>query len=88
MGIGHLSSLILQSVLLNNQKNNRTFFLQYCGTEDFLYVENQYFKKKAERLLIHFNYEEGPGEHTWAYWDETIQIVLEQFNSIRLNNIK
>ena len=49
---------------------------QCCGTEDFLYKENLYFRDEIRKLPIELTYEEGPGEHTWAYWDTMIQRVL------------
>lgn len=49
---------------------------QCCGTEDFLYKENIYFRDEVRKLPIDLTYEEGPGEHTWSYWDEMIQRVL------------
>lgn len=50
---------------------------QCCGTEDFLYADNQRFRKAAEASTLDFTYEEGPGEHEWGYWDKMIQRVLE-----------
>lgn len=50
---------------------------QCCGTEDFLYADNQTFKKAADRSGLDFTYEEGPGEHEWGYWDRMIQQVLK-----------
>ena len=49
---------------------------QCCGTEDFLYKENIYFRDEVRKLPIDLTYEEGPGEHTWAYWDRMIENVL------------
>ncbi|MHC5228966.1 alpha/beta hydrolase [Enterococcus sp. LJL99] len=54
-------------------------FLQICGTEDFLYEDNQTFKKKATDALANFTYEEGPGGHTWEFWNQEIQRVLAFF---------
>lgn len=50
---------------------------QCCGTEDFLYEENQNFKEHANRLNLDLVYEEGPGQHEWGYWDQQIQRVLK-----------
>lgn len=50
---------------------------QCCGTEDFLYQENQNFLKKAREHGLDITYEEGPGAHEWGYWDKQIQRVLE-----------
>jgi len=49
---------------------------QCCGTEDFLYRDNQAFRAFIQPLGFDYTYAEGPGEHTWAFWDEYIQKVL------------
>lgn len=49
---------------------------QCCGTEDFLYEDNLRFRDHAKTLGLDLTYEEGPGEHNWAYWDQMIQKVL------------
>ena len=50
-------------------------FYMACGTEDFLYRNNLGFLQAFGDALA-IDYEEGPGEHTWAFWDEYIQRVL------------
>lgn len=49
---------------------------QCCGTEDFLYYNNLSFRDFLQVLPFDLTYEEGPGEHTWAYWDAMIQRAL------------
>ncbi|MGB8982325.1 MAG: alpha/beta hydrolase family protein [Anaerolineales bacterium] len=49
---------------------------QCCGTEDFLYADNIRFRDAVRKLPLDLTYEEGPGEHNWAYWDVMIQKVL------------
>lgn len=49
---------------------------QWCGTEDFLYAQNVKFRKHAEKLGLDLTYEESPGVHSWKYWDEKIQTIL------------
>jgi putative tributyrin esterase len=49
---------------------------QCCGTEDFLYAGNIRFRDAIRELPLDLTYEEGPGEHVWAYWDKKIQDVL------------
>jgi S-formylglutathione hydrolase FrmB len=49
---------------------------QCCGTEDFLYADNVRFRDAIRQLPLDLTYEEGSGEHTWAYWDKMIQRVL------------
>lgn len=52
---------------------------QCCGTEDFLYQNNLSFRDFARELPLDLTYEEGPGAHTWDYWDKMIQRVLTWF---------
>jgi S-formylglutathione hydrolase FrmB len=49
---------------------------QCCGVDDFLYADNLAFKQHAVTLGLPLTYEEGPGEHNWAYWDQQVQRVL------------
>lgn len=49
---------------------------QCCGTEDDLYPDNVRFREAVRKLPFDYTYEEGPGEHNWAYWDQMIQSVL------------
>ncbi len=49
---------------------------QCCGTGDFLYADNVRFRDLVSKLPLDLTYEEGPGEHNWAYWDRMIQDVL------------
>lgn len=49
---------------------------QCCGTEDFLYADNVQFRDAVQKLPLDLTYEEGPGEHNWAFWDKMIQNVL------------
>ncbi|WP_374019793.1 alpha/beta hydrolase family protein [Paenibacillus thiaminolyticus] len=50
---------------------------QCCGTEDFLYEDNLRFREAVRRTGFELTYTEGPGDHTWEYWDARIQDVLE-----------
>ncbi len=50
---------------------------QCCGTEDFLYDNNQRFREIMSDLSFDYTYEEEPGEHEWGYWDMKIQRVLQ-----------
>jgi S-formylglutathione hydrolase FrmB len=49
---------------------------QCCGTADFLHADNVRFRDAVRKLPLDLTYEEGPGEHNWAYWDKMIQNVL------------
>ncbi|MCL1796476.1 MAG: esterase family protein [Clostridia bacterium] len=47
-----------------------------CGTEDFLYENNKSFLARFQKPLD-IQYIEGPGDHSWAFWDAYIQRVLD-----------
>lgn len=51
---------------------------QVCGTEDFLYSANIRFRDYVQKLGVNldYTYAEGPGAHSWDYWDARIQEVL------------
>ena len=47
------------------------------GTEDSLYDFCVPVKEKLETLGYDLTYFEGPGNHTWEFWDEHIQRTLD-----------
>ena len=50
-------------------------FIQ-CGTEDFLYDDNQRFMKYLDEKGINYKYEEGPGEHDYAFGTKQLNVQL------------
>ncbi len=50
---------------------------QACGTEDFLYADNISFRDFARGLGVDLTYEEGPGSHSWQFWDTYIQRAMD-----------
>ena len=50
-------------------------FIQ-CGTEDFLYDDNQRFMKYLDEKGINYKYEEGPGNMIML-WDKAIERTIE-----------
>jgi putative tributyrin esterase len=73
--------------LLNRQKNNKCNIpklFQCCGTEDVLYPGNINFKKHLEKNDIPFMYEEGPGEHDWDYWNESIKKFITFIRNLNI----
>jgi putative tributyrin esterase len=50
----------------------------WCGTEDFLYPLNVRMRDHLRTLGYDLTYEESPGDHSWKYWDEKIQTVLNR----------
>ena len=65
---------LLQQV--NSSAGPKPKLFQCCGTEDFLYEDNQVFRRACEETNLDFTYQEEPGEHEWGYWDKKIQDVL------------
>ncbi|PNR94032.1 acetyl esterase [Petrotoga sp. HWH.PT.55.6.1] len=47
-----------------------------CGTEDDLLRTNREFKDFLVENNVDLTYEEGPGAHTWKFWDTYIEKVL------------
>ena len=56
--------------------------IQLCGTEDFLYENNQNFRKHLQKIGYEHTYREGPGEHAWPYWDKAVQYVFMFFRDL------
>ena len=50
---------------------------QCCGASDPLLEENRRFRSHAKRLKLPLTYREGPGGHTWEYWDTMIERVVK-----------
>lgn len=50
---------------------------QACGTEDFLYESNVTVRQRMDEMGADLVYEEGPGGHTWDFWDIYIRKVLD-----------
>lgn len=49
-----------------------------CGTEDFLIGQNRAFRDFAYEQKIDFSYEEGPGAHTWEFWDRWVLTAIQK----------
>ena len=74
--------LFLIEKLAKDEKHPR--LIQFCGTEDFLYKNNQKFKNTAEKFGYGHVYMEGPGDHEWPYWDKMIQRAIQFFLNLDL----
>lgn len=48
-----------------------------CGTEDFLYESNKRARDHLEKSAFEFSYNEGPGAHTWKFWDKWIAPAID-----------
>lgn len=50
-----------------------------CGTEDFFYEVNCHLDQVLNNRRIGHVYMTGPGNHSWAYWNELIYPILDFF---------
>jgi S-formylglutathione hydrolase FrmB len=48
-----------------------------CGTEDYLLETSRDFHGFLEEKRVRHTYVEGPGAHTWDFWDAYIVKVLD-----------
>lgn len=74
---------LTKKVLASNSPKPKLY--QCCGTEDFLYENNQTFRNFITEANLDYTYNEGPGVHDWTYWDAEIQKIL---NWLPINNPK
>ena len=51
-----------------------------CGTEDFLYPDNEAFKKYLDSLSYDVTYHTGSGGHDFYYWDSEVQSAMAWLN--------
>jgi putative tributyrin esterase len=73
---GGVNDLFAAAARLAASDRERPQLYMWCGTEDFLYEENVRFGAHAASLGLPLEYEEGPGDHRWQYWDECIERAL------------
>lgn len=53
------------------------FIYLACGTEDDLIASNRLFRDFLKEQKADFFYDEGPGRHTWQFWNEYIDRGLK-----------
>ena len=74
------NDLFILADKLNKSNQPKPRFYIWCGTEDFLYIDNVKFRdyiKSPEFKDFNVKYEESAGDHRWLYWDLKIQTVLK-----------
>lgn len=52
------------------------FIYVACGTEDFLFSNNQDFMKLLSEKKVKHEYRQAPGAHSWPFWDDQVQEFL------------
>jgi putative tributyrin esterase len=68
--------LVQLATTLSHSAKPKPKLFQCCGTQDFLLESNRRFRDAIAPLGFDHQYEEGPGQHDWAYWDTAIQRLL------------
>lgn len=63
---------------LKEQGKDAPFIYMAIGTGDDLLASNRRFRDFLEAEGADFCYEEGPGRHTWQFWNEYIDKGLEK----------
>lgn len=53
------------------------YFYLACGTSDFFLLVNRAFVQQLSASHIPYEYHETSGGHTWEYWDEAVQPLLQ-----------
>lgn len=59
-----------------SKHNCRPSLFVCCGTEDFLYEDNQNAVAYMRSLGLDLTYRESSGGHTWEFWDHWIGEIL------------
>lgn len=83
-GVPEKKDDLLELVRQTAKDPHRPRLIQLCGTEDFLYADNQTFRRTAEQAGYGHTYLEGPGDHEWPYWDKAIQHAFQFFCGLDL----
>lgn len=55
----------------------------WCGTEDFLFSENQRMRDHLVSIGWDLTYTQTPGNHSWGYWDREIRSILNFIDNYR-----
>lgn len=56
-----------------------------CGTEDPYYEGTKGYKEYADSIGLPLHYEDGPGGHTWEYWDTWLKKIIGWMGIIDMN---
>ncbi len=77
VAVGGFDDLFQAAQDLRNQSDDLPGIYMWCGTEDFLFEENVRMRDHLFDLGYDLTWEQSPGDHQWAYWDQKIQTVLQ-----------
>jgi len=71
------NDLFILAEKLNNKNCPKPKLYIWCGTEDYLYIDNVKFNEFIQKTDFDVTYEESRGYHVWQYWDMQIKRALE-----------
>src|SRR5882724_5264829 len=64
-------------ILKAPRSNAAPYLYLACGTADFFLPVNKAFAEQLSSSKLAYEYHETPGGHTWEYWDEALQPLLQ-----------
>ncbi len=67
--------------LVANLKGKNKHIIVDCGTEDFAIAVNRAYRDSAAVHGVEITYEEGPGNHSAAYWAKRLPVHLDFFKT-------
>lgn len=56
-----------------------------CGTDDFLYQDNQRLLHHLERIGLPHEYYEWKGDHTWEFWEQSMKLAFDYFENGKIS---
>lgn len=71
-----------------NKAEQKPGVFMTCGTDDMLYPQNIELKKHLEGLSYNYEFNEWKGDHTWDFWDKSIQLALNFFLGDKISGTK
>ncbi|MFO7534131.1 MAG: alpha/beta hydrolase family protein [Kiritimatiellia bacterium] len=80
---GRYDCFRLAARLLKSGKRHLPAIRFDCGADDFLLAHSRRFESHLTKIGASHEYQEHPGNHSWAYWDahiqDTVSFVMRQF---------
>lgn len=67
--------------VIKQAARDETELLLTCGTEDFLFAENQTLHEWLSDQGIKHTFRSGAGSHTWPYWEEILEPAIRWLRS-------
>ena len=71
--LGGKNDLFALANRLKESGKEAPVFYSACGTEDFTYPDNVKLKDHMQSLGLPLTFVDGPGAHTWDFWNEYIE---------------